>query len=90
MPSTTDIMGIGSDIIIEISDGLIRTMFKCRMRFAVLAAVLALSFLSAASAQTWYLEHDSDWQSLSDETRNALVKADKNHTKGKVTKAVRG
>ncbi|MHC4498565.1 MAG: hypothetical protein ACYS21_05565, partial [Planctomycetota bacterium] len=73
MPSTTDIMGIGSDITIEISDGLGRTMFKRRTRFAVFAAILVLSSLSGALAQTWYLEHDSDWQSLSDETRKALV-----------------
>jgi tetratricopeptide (TPR) repeat protein len=79
-----------SDINIDISDCLRRTMFKGRTRFAVFAAAMVLSSLSGALAQTWYLEHDSDWQSLSDETRKALVKADKHHTKGKVTKAVRG
>ncbi|MHC4664993.1 MAG: outer membrane protein assembly factor BamD [Planctomycetota bacterium] len=80
----------GSDITIEISDGLGRTMFKRRTRFVLFPAILVLSSLSAAWAQTWYLDHASDWQSLSDETRNAMVKADKHHTKGKVSKAVRG
>ena len=42
-----------------------KVMLKCRIRLITLAAILALTAFSAASADTWRLSRDEDWKTLS-------------------------